>query len=68
MGKAGVGNDRRSDSEVEERLKVVEEELAETGSDFEKAHALMQEQTALNEQLEQLIERWTYLAELAEGE
>lgn len=53
---------------VEERLKVIEEEMAATGSDFEKAQNLMNEETALNERLEQLIERWSYLSELVEGE
>lgn len=52
---------------VEERLKVIEEEMAATGSDFEKAQSLMNEETVLNERLEQLIERWSYLSELAEG-
>lgn len=53
---------------VEERLKSLAEEMAAAGSDFEKIRTLMDEETALNEKLEFLIERWSYLAELAEGE
>lgn len=55
-------------AEAEERLKVIEEEMAQTGSDFEKAQTLMNEEMDLNEKLEALIERWSYLSELAEGE
>lgn len=55
-------------AEVEERLKVIEEEMSQTGSDFEKAQTLMNEEMHLNEKLEALIERWSYLSELAEAE
>lgn len=51
---------------VEARLEEIATEMANTGSDFEKAQALMLEETKLNEELEHLIERWTYLSELAE--
>ncbi|WP_312098210.1 ABC-F family ATP-binding cassette domain-containing protein [Niallia sp.] len=51
---------------VEERLASIETELAETGSDFEKAAQLMKEQDELNEKLEYLIERWSYLSEIAD--
>jgi ABC transport system ATP-binding/permease protein len=55
-------------SEVEDRLKEISEEMATAGSDFEKAQSLMNEENKLNEQLEHLIERWSYLSELAENE
>lgn len=51
---------------IEARLEEIATEMANTGSDFEKAQALMLEETKLNEELEHLIERWTYLSELAE--
>lgn len=51
---------------VEVRLATIETELAETGSDFEKAAELMSEQEQLNNQLEHLIERWSYLSEIAD--
>ena len=42
--------------------------MGNTGSDFTKAQELMKEETELNEKLEYLIERWEYLAEIAEKE
>ncbi|PLR77228.1 multidrug ABC transporter ATP-binding protein [Bacillus sp. V3-13] len=53
---------------AEERLKEIAEETACIGSDFEKAHALMKEEAELNERLEYLIERWSYLSEIVENE
>ncbi|WP_212933354.1 ABC-F family ATP-binding cassette domain-containing protein [Robertmurraya siralis] len=53
---------------VEARLKEIAEEMTQTGSDFEKAQALMNEENTLNEKLEHFIERWSYLADLAENE
>ncbi|WP_147533710.1 ABC-F family ATP-binding cassette domain-containing protein [Bacillus marasmi] len=53
---------------VEARIEEIISEIANTGSDFEKAHALMEEENKLNDQLEQLIERWSYLSEIAETE
>ncbi|PLR98913.1 ABC-F family ATP-binding cassette domain-containing protein [Bacillus sp. T33-2] len=52
---------------TEKRLEAVKAEMANTGSDFEKAAFLMKEEESLNEQLENLIERWSYLSEIAEG-
>ncbi|MGG0716821.1 ABC-F family ATP-binding cassette domain-containing protein [Robertmurraya massiliosenegalensis] len=52
---------------VEERLKQISEEMTQTGSDFEQAQALMNEENTLNEKLEYLIERWSYLSELIEN-
>lgn len=53
---------------VEARLEDIATEMAKTGSDFEKAQRLMEEENSLNDQLEELIERWSYLSELAENE
>ncbi|SFB25769.1 MULTISPECIES: ABC-F family ATP-binding cassette domain-containing protein [unclassified Bacillus (in: firmicutes)] len=53
---------------TEKRLEEIAVELGKTGSDFTKAQTLMNEETELNEKLEQLIERWSYLAELAESQ
>jgi len=51
---------------VEARLEEIASEMESTGSDFEKAQALMDEEAKLNNDLEHLIERWTYLSELVE--
>ena len=53
---------------TETRLEEVQAEMANIGSDFEKGQALVNEEKELNEQLEYLIERWSYLSELAENE
>ena len=53
---------------VESRIDEISGEIVKTGSDFTKAQLLMEEENSLNEQLEQLIERWSYLSELAENE
>ena len=50
----------------ESKLEEISAEMAKTGSDFTKAQDLMKQETELNEKLEQLMERWAYLAELAE--
>ncbi len=52
---------------AEKRLEEIAVEMGKTGSDFEKAQALMEEENALNEKLEYLIERWSYLSEIAEN-
>ncbi len=54
-------------SSAEERLEEIAVEMENIGSDFEKAQALMDEQTKLNEELEHLIERWSYLSDLADA-
>ncbi|MDP4164024.1 MAG: ABC-F family ATP-binding cassette domain-containing protein [Bacillota bacterium] len=51
---------------TEERLETIAVEMAKIGSDFTKGQDLMKQETELNEKLEGLIERWSYLAELAE--
>lgn len=52
---------------VEKRLEEIAVEMGKTGSNFERAQALMEEENALNEKLEYLIERWSYLSEIAEN-
>ncbi|WP_059170882.1 ABC-F family ATP-binding cassette domain-containing protein [Bacillus sp. FJAT-27445] len=52
---------------AESRLEKIAAEIGSTGSNFELAHNLMKEETELNEELERLIERWSYLSEIAEG-
>ncbi|WHY90242.1 ABC-F family ATP-binding cassette domain-containing protein [Neobacillus cucumis] len=54
-------------AKIEEKLEETSAELAKVGSNFTKAQDLMKQEAELNEKLEQLIERWSYLAELAEG-
>lgn len=55
-------------AKTETRIEEIATEMAKTGSDFTKAQDLMKQETELNEKLEYLIERWSYLAELAEKE
>ncbi|WP_409301252.1 ABC-F family ATP-binding cassette domain-containing protein [Peribacillus sp. SCS-155] len=54
-------------AEVEDRLAAIGVEMAAVGSDYTKAQELMKEEQDLNEKLEYMIERWTILAEKAEG-
>ena len=51
---------------VEGELKVVGNRINQCGSDFTLLQELTEIQQKLEEQLEQLLERWTYLNELAE--
>ncbi|CAH2715556.1 Energy-dependent translational throttle protein EttA [Neobacillus rhizosphaerae] len=53
---------------TEARLEEIALEIGNTGSDFTKAQDLMKQEAELNEMLEHLIERWSYLGELAENE
>lgn len=53
---------------TEAKLEEIGTELEQTGSDFTRAQELMKQADDLNDQLEQLIERWSYLAELVESE
>ncbi|CAM3895891.1 ABC-F family ATP-binding cassette domain-containing protein [Mesobacillus zeae] len=52
---------------AEARLEEISLEMGNTGSDFEKAQSLMKEEECLNQELEHLIERWSYLEELVGG-
>ncbi|MFZ7943121.1 MULTISPECIES: ABC-F family ATP-binding cassette domain-containing protein [Bacillaceae] len=55
-------------AQTEASLEEITEELGTVGSDFTKAQELMKQEAELNEKLEHLIERWSYLAELAEND
>lgn len=51
---------------VETELGEIHEKIASAGSDYLKLQELTAVEAELNQQLEQLIERWTYLNELVE--
>ncbi|TDL34795.1 ABC transporter ATP-binding protein [Jeotgalibacillus sp. S-D1] len=51
---------------LEKHIEKLEQDLQTIGSDFEKAERIMEEQQKSNDQLEKLIERWSYLSDLAE--
>ena len=53
-------------AEAEERLKVNLQMMNEVGSDFGKLNELDKVRQELEQTLEELLERWTYLNELAE--
>ena len=53
-------------AEAEERLKVNLQMMNEAGSDFGKLNELDKARQELEQTLEELLERWTYLNELAE--
>jgi len=55
-------------SQTEAQIDQVADEMETSGSDFSKLQELMNQAEELNGKLEHLIERWTYLAELAENE
>ena len=56
-----------SDIEVlEEKITATEQEMAGTGSDYDRLRLLDEQLTELNTQYEELIERWSYLQELAD--
>jgi len=50
----------------EEELEVVNKKINNAGSKFELLQELLAEQSKLEEELEYLMDRWTYLNELAE--
>ncbi|WP_274362931.1 ABC-F family ATP-binding cassette domain-containing protein [Paenibacillus thermotolerans] len=51
---------------VEEQLQAANEAIDTCGSDYEKLQKLTEQQQALESELEWLMDRWTYLNELAE--
>lgn len=51
---------------LETRLAGLEHEIMENGADYEKLSKLTKEQEAAENELELLLDRWTYLNELAE--
>ncbi|GIQ63453.1 hypothetical protein PACILC2_20210 [Paenibacillus cisolokensis] len=53
-------------AEAEEKLRLVNEAMEEAGSDAVRLQELLREQNELEARLDALIERWTYLNELAE--
>ena len=53
-------------SDVEEELRVVKSKINHAGSDFVLLQDLVREQQGLEMQLDELLERWAHLNELAE--
>ncbi|MGM9565033.1 ABC transporter ATP-binding protein [Evtepia sp.] len=51
---------------LEEQIAQVEEAMSAAGSDYVKLQELTQQQTALSAQLEEKMDRWVYLTDLAE--
>jgi ABC transport system ATP-binding/permease protein len=51
---------------VENRLSVIKTEMEKSGSDFEKLRLLMEEERDLKTKLDDMMERWAYLAEKLE--
>ena len=52
---------------VEQDIEKTEEEISKAGSDFTKLQQLTEHLDALNNEYEQLIERWSYLDEIVNG-
>ncbi|MDA8212029.1 MAG: ABC-F family ATP-binding cassette domain-containing protein [Clostridia bacterium] len=53
-------------AQLEKKLKEVNERINQAGSDFALLQELVEIQQGLEKQLDELLERWTYLNELAE--
>lgn len=53
-------------AQLEATIETTEAEMLRAGSDYDKIRELNEKLTTLNEEYEQLIERWSYLQELAE--
>lgn len=53
-------------AKTEERIAETRKEMEIAGSDFTKLQVLMEEEQKLNKELEHLIDRWSYLAEIVE--
>lgn len=53
-------------AETEAELQAIQAAMAGAGSDFVKLQELTASQQAIEQRLEELLERWTYLNELAE--
>jgi len=53
-------------STLEQEIEVLQKEMVKASSDYEKLNDLMKQSEMKNQELEYLIERWTYLAEIAE--
>ena len=52
---------------AEQKLAEIRKEMVKSGSDFPKLQKLMEQEQKWNDELERLIERWTYLAEYADS-
>lgn len=52
---------------LEEEIELVEQEINECGSNFTRLQELYQHKEKLNQELEQLIERWSELSEIVEN-
>ena len=50
---------------LEEKMEAIDLEMEKNGSDYGKLNALTQEKTEIENQLEEKMERWEYLEELA---
>lgn len=53
-------------AEVENKIRVVDSNINSAGSDYELLQKLLEEKKELQEKLDYLLDRWTYLNELAE--
>ena len=51
--------------ELEERMDAIDTEIAQCATDFVRLNELTEEKTRVNTQLEEKLERWEYLEELA---
>lgn len=54
-------------AQVEGKIMTAEDEISTAGSDFTKLQQLTSDLEKLNQEYEQLIERWSYLDEIANG-
>ncbi|MBM6619343.1 ABC-F family ATP-binding cassette domain-containing protein [Bacillus suaedaesalsae] len=52
--------------ELEEKIALITKNIEHAGSDYAKIADLMKEQTAVKQQLDEALDRWTYLSELVE--
>lgn len=52
---------------VETKIEELEKEMSEAGANYDKLRKLTEEVDVLTEQYDHLIDRWTYLQELAES-
>ena len=51
----------------EEEIAATEAEMMSSGANYDRVSELTKQLDKLNEEYEQLIERWTYLQEIAES-
>ena len=53
-------------AELEEKIETLEEQILKAASDYGKLNRLMQEKEEQEKMLEEKMERWVYLNDLAE--